>query len=103
MSSHSRFYSIAICQQAALCAGLMYGAGIGAGMAADPAAKPAAGGEGVQPAAEPAMYIREYRVLGAKTLPSLQVEEAVYPFLGPGRTFADVDQARSALEKAYHA
>src|SRR5829696_1792449 len=53
-------------------------------------------------APEPAMYIREYRVLGSKHLPRIEVEEAVYPYLGPGRTFADVEQARAALEKAYH-
>ncbi len=47
------------------------------------------------------MYIREYRVLGTKQLPRIEVEEAVYPFLGPGRTFDDVEKARAALEKAY--
>ena len=47
-------------------------------------------------------YIREYRVEGAKRLKNLEVEEAVYPFLGPGRTPADVEQARATLEKAYH-
>ncbi|NJM36660.1 MAG: ShlB/FhaC/HecB family hemolysin secretion/activation protein, partial [Akkermansiaceae bacterium] len=47
-------------------------------------------------------YIREYRVEGAKRLKKLEVEEAVYPFLGPGRTPADVEQARAALEKVYH-
>jgi hemolysin activation/secretion protein len=31
----------------------------------------------------------------------LEVEEAVYPFLGPGRTVDDVEQARAALEQAY--
>ena len=48
------------------------------------------------------MYIREYRVTGAQHLPSIEVEEAVYPFLGPGRTERDVDRARAALEKAYY-
>ncbi len=47
-------------------------------------------------------YIREYRVEGAKRLKSLEVEEAVYPFLGPGRTAGDVEAARVALEKVYH-
>lgn len=47
--------------------------------------------------------IREYRVQGAKRLKSLEVEEAVYPFLGPSRTPDDVEQARVALEKVYHA
>jgi hemolysin activation/secretion protein len=48
------------------------------------------------------LFIREYRVKGATKLPSVDVEEAVYPFLGPGRTSVDVDRAREALEKAYH-
>ncbi|MES2569794.1 MAG: ShlB/FhaC/HecB family hemolysin secretion/activation protein, partial [Verrucomicrobiota bacterium] len=51
--------------------------------------------------AEHPIYIREYRVAGAKHLPKIAVEEAVYPFLGPGRTSHDVEQARAALEKAY--
>lgn len=47
------------------------------------------------------LYVREYRVSGAKRLPRREVEDAVYPYLGPGRTPADVEQARCALEKAY--
>ena len=54
------------------------------------------------PAPEPMrIYIREYRVQGAHQLQPLEVEEAVYPFLGPGRTADDVEQARASLEKAY--
>lgn len=48
------------------------------------------------------MYIAEYRVQGAKKLPAAEVQEVVYPFLGPGKLPADVDRARAALEKAYH-
>lgn len=48
------------------------------------------------------LYVREYRVQGATKLPGVEVEEAVYPYLGPGRTTEDVDQARAALEKAFH-
>ncbi|MEO6740303.1 MAG: ShlB/FhaC/HecB family hemolysin secretion/activation protein [Chthoniobacteraceae bacterium] len=48
------------------------------------------------------LFIREFRVLGTQTLPRIEVEEAVYPFLGPGRTFDDVEKARAALEKKYH-
>lgn len=57
-----------------------------------------------EPAAETAARfdILEYQVVGAKKLPQLRVEEAVYPFLGPYRTAGDVEQARAALEKAYH-
>jgi hemolysin activation/secretion protein len=50
----------------------------------------------------PRFYIRQYRVDGAKLLKSLDIEEAVYPFLGPGRTPDDVEKARQTLEKAYH-
>mgnify|MGYP001600540664 CR=1 FL=1 len=46
-------------------------------------------------------FIHEYRVQGAQHLPRETIEEAVYPFLGPERTAADVEQARAALEKAY--
>jgi hemolysin activation/secretion protein len=47
-------------------------------------------------------YVREYRVEGARRLKNLEVEEAVYPFLGPGRSPDDVELARVALEKVYH-
>ncbi len=47
-------------------------------------------------------YIREYRIEGAKRLPRLDVERAVYPYLGPQRSADDVEQARAALEKSYH-
>ena len=47
-------------------------------------------------------YIKAYRVKGgAHLLPSVEVEAAVYPYLGPYRTADDVEQARAALEKAY--
>jgi hemolysin activation/secretion protein len=49
------------------------------------------------------LFIKEYRVLGAHKLSRLEVEEAVYPFLGPGRTPEDVERARVALEDAYKA
>ena len=45
--------------------------------------------------------IDEYRVEGADLMRQIEVEEAVYPFLGPGRTADDVEKARAALEKAY--
>ncbi|MFX7705295.1 POTRA domain-containing protein, partial [Acinetobacter baumannii] len=34
--------------------------------------------------------------------PQVEIEEAIYPFLGPGKTSEDVEKARAALEKAYH-
>ncbi|MCW1923127.1 hypothetical protein OKA05_11235 [Luteolibacter arcticus] len=50
---------------------------------------------------EMTLLVREYRVQGSKLLSPLEIEEAVYPFLGPGRTAGDVEQARASLEKAY--
>jgi hemolysin activation/secretion protein len=49
----------------------------------------------------PAFDVYEYRVEGNTVLPPGKVEEAVYPFLGEGKTIADVEGARAALEKAY--
>ncbi len=46
--------------------------------------------------------IDEFRVDGAINLAQVEVEAAVYPFLGPKRNAQDVDKARAALEKAYH-
>ena len=43
----------------------------------------------------------EYRVLGSKVLEAKAVERAVYGHLGSGKTIADVEQARLALETAY--
>lgn len=51
---------------------------------------------------EPLFYIQEYRVAGATKISSLEVEEAVYPYLGPGRSAGDVEKARMALEKTFH-
>lgn len=53
-------------------------------------------------APEQTMYIQEYRVVGARQLTRREIEKAVYPFLGPERRPEDVDQARAALEKAFH-
>ncbi len=47
------------------------------------------------------LYIREYRVVGAQLLKEGEIGEAVYPFLGPGRTEGDVTAAAGALEKVY--
>ncbi len=46
--------------------------------------------------------IDEFRVDGADKLPQIDVEEAVYPFLGPNKNSGDVEKARAALEKSYH-
>jgi hemolysin activation/secretion protein len=50
----------------------------------------------------PRFFIREFRVDGAgKILSRDDIEAAVYPFLGPYRSAADVESARAALEQAY--
>jgi hemolysin activation/secretion protein len=49
------------------------------------------------------LFIREYRVRGAHHLSQIEIEQAVYPFLGPRRGPGDVEQARLALEKSYQA
>ena len=63
------------------------------------------------PAAEPppetakprarTLDVNEYRVVGARHLSEAELEVALNPFLGPGRTLEDVEKARAALEKAY--
>ena len=45
--------------------------------------------------------ILEFAVRGNSVLPQIEVEKAVYPFLGPGRTREDVEKAGAALEAAY--
>jgi len=49
------------------------------------------------------LFIKQYRVVGAHRLTKIEIERAVYPYLGPGRGPQDIEQARSALEKAYQA
>lgn len=44
----------------------------------------------------------EYRIEGATLLPVTVVEQAVYPHLGEKKTLVHVEQARDALERAYH-
>ncbi|PCE32627.1 ShlB/FhaC/HecB family hemolysin secretion/activation protein [Burkholderia ubonensis] len=62
--------------------------------AAAPAAKPASG-------VPQTFDVNAFIVRGNTTLPSIEIEKAVYPFEGPGRTLADVNAARDALQKAY--
>jgi hemolysin activation/secretion protein len=54
-------------------------------------------------AEQPAFQLNELRVLGNTLLPSLTIAKLLYPYLGPARTFADVEAARAALEGEYHA
>ncbi|MCA6116435.1 ShlB/FhaC/HecB family hemolysin secretion/activation protein [Bradyrhizobium sp. WSM 1738] len=55
-----------------------------------------------KPAATQRFDIDDFAVQGADTLPQIEIEEAIYPFLGPNKTADDVEKARAALEKAYH-
>src|SRR5262245_1844001 len=51
---------------------------------------------------EPTRFdVFEYRVLGNKVLPQVEVEKAVYPHLGPNKSLQDVEAAKTALEQAY--
>jgi hemolysin activation/secretion protein len=45
--------------------------------------------------------INAFDIAGNTQLSQLEMEEAVYPFLGPDKTINDIDGARAALEAAY--
>lgn len=47
--------------------------------------------------------VNEYLVRGNTLLQAVDIEEAVEPFLGPGRSLDDVHAARDALQKIYQA
>ncbi len=49
-----------------------------------------------------AFDVLEYDVVGNTKLPAIDIERAVYPYLGEHKTIEDVNGARDALEKAYH-
>lgn len=55
----------------------------------------------VAPPSAATFDIRAFQVRGNKLLPPDAVERAVYPFMGPGRSEADVEAARAALQKAF--
>jgi hemolysin activation/secretion protein len=55
-----------------------------------------------RPAAEAFFNVYEYRVLGNSTLSNRDIETVLYPLLGDHKSLADVETARTALEKAYH-
>ncbi len=46
-------------------------------------------------------FVREYRVTGATKLSGLEIEQALYPYMGPYRSADDVEQARQKLETTY--
>jgi hemolysin activation/secretion protein len=67
---------------------------------ADAAPKTAASTQ--KPAATQHFNIDDFAVQGGETLPQIEIEKAIYPFLGPNKTADDIEKARAALEKAYH-
>jgi hemolysin activation/secretion protein len=67
----------------------------------DPGGAPAVGEEKTADAKSPTFSIMEYQVEGNTVLPVIAVEKAIYPYLGAGKTIADVEQARKGLEQAY--
>jgi len=97
------------CEPGALRLILFAGAAVlgsaGAAVAQDsPAAPPpAAAAASEAPDPGPGFDIEAFDVDGNTLLKPIEVEAAVYPFMGPGRVAADVDKAREALEKVYHA
>src|SRR5579862_4065142 len=52
--------------------------------------------------AEKLFPILEYRVEGNTLLSKIDIERAVMPFLGVGKSIKDVEAARQGLEKVYH-
>lgn len=81
--------------------------GIEPAAAAAPASTSASAGvagnaaQKASPAPPQTLEIDEYTVLGNHILTEEEVDDAVYPYLGPGQTVASVDAARAALQKAY--
>jgi len=45
--------------------------------------------------------IKQIRVRGSKLLSTSEIENVIYPFLGPGRSLDDLEAARLALETAF--
>jgi hemolysin activation/secretion protein len=87
-----------------LCVALLAIAAASGGRAEDASPAPQSRGDSAAPApaaAEEKFDVWEYRVLGTNVLERRAVERAVYPYLGPQKTLADVEQARQALEAAY--
>jgi hemolysin activation/secretion protein len=58
---------------------------------------------GLAHAQDPKFSIFEFVVEGNTTLDTTTIQESVLPFMGESRGLADVEQARTALERAYQA
>jgi hemolysin activation/secretion protein len=61
----------------------------------------AAAAQQTQAAVPNSITINEYTVKGNHLLSEIDVDTAIYPYLGPGQTVQSVDAARAALQKAY--
>jgi hemolysin activation/secretion protein len=84
----------------ASCAGVQALAAPSVARAADAAVPPPSA---QAQAAPDTFFIQAFDVAGVSRLSQAEVERAVYPFAGPGRTKADVEAARKALQDAYAA
>jgi hemolysin activation/secretion protein len=62
---------------------------------------PVAANAGETEAKEVVFDVWEYQVDGNNLLARSEIERLVYPYLGPGRSYADVESARDALQQAY--
>jgi len=69
--------------------------------ASSASAQPDAAAANKSSGSDPSFDILEFRIEGNSVLPTIDVERAVMPFLGPKRHFADVESARKALEDLY--
>ncbi len=63
---------------------------------------PAAAQAPAQPPAAAGFDILEFAVEGNSLLPAVAIERAVYRFLGPGGSIAQVEKAREQLERSFH-
>jgi hemolysin activation/secretion protein len=68
-----------------------------------PSPGPAPPAPGGQAAPSATFDVREYRVLGNTVLAVREIETVLYPLLGEHKQLTDVEAARAALEKVYHA
>ena len=70
-------------------------------VAAQPAGQGGAAAAASAPAPSQTLTINEYTVEGNHILTEDEIDNAVYPYLGPGQTIHSVDAARAALQKIY--
>lgn len=89
--------------RAAKCGALLIGTALGLTTVAARAQDAPASGSRTAASAARHVDINEYYVQGNTRLSDPEIEQAVYPYLGPDKTLDDVEQARVALQKAYEA